>query len=195
MTTQPQASKFFVVACFVGLFAALDVYFQNMISATPGMGWVGATWVVFIAWALYFISGAKLTRIHKDFFALLGGLILAIATIKIGGALTEVWKGGPLEAWAFPVVVFFDAVIIVMLELTDWFELAPAYFFGFAGFFGFYFGNFDGQMSDPFTAGMHHLILSVVGLILGLITATGRVKILLAMGVPLENQQTVFDKE
>ncbi len=195
MSIQPPVGKFFVFSCFIGLVAALDVYFQNTLSTNPNMGWLGATWVVFIAWALYFISGAKLSRMHKNFFALLGGIILAVATIKIGGALSELWKGGVLEAWAFPIVIFFDAVIIIMLELTDWFELAPAYFFGFAGYFGFFFGNFDGQTSDPYMAAVHHLILSVIGLILGWITASGRIKILLSMGVPIGNQQTVYDKE
>jgi len=90
------------------------------------------------------------------------------------------------------------AFLIVMLELTDWFELAPAYFFAFAGYFAYVFGGFAGTMAsstDYAMAMVPFFLLLMLGLGLGYITALLRKKILEKEGVYGQDQKTVFDKE
>lgn len=186
---QPPFGKFLPVALMVALFASTTVYIGNMIATWPGYAWAGAAWVPFISWALYFSAGAKISRLHKYVIGMIGGVLFGWLTIILGNMLAP-----SLAAFAFPVVIFFIVTTIVMLELTDWFELAPAYFFGFAGFFAYVFGGYP-FAADHGKAVLVYSILTVTGLLLGLITSTLREKILDMLGVPLDQRATVFDRE
>lgn len=196
MSIQPTFKKFLPVALMIGILAGATVYFCNMIaSSDPKFYFFGAVWVPFITWALYFIGGAKISRAHKYLIGVVMGILYGWATIVVGNWLNV--QIGP--SLGYPITVFFVATSIVMLELTDWFELAPAYFFGYASFFAFVFGGFANSTikfnPTDFTLVIYHAILSILGLLLGFVSYTLRVFILNKEGVPKEEQGTVFDRE
>ncbi|MDO8555200.1 MAG: DUF1097 domain-containing protein [bacterium] len=151
---------------------------------------VSALWVPFISWPLYFIAGAKPSRLHKEVIGLIGGVIFAYLTLVIVVPFTGIFG----SILGLPLTVFLVALIIVMLELTDWFELAPAYFFSFAGYFAYVFGGFGGQ-ATPAQSIIPFSVLLMAGLGLGYLTAMFRKKILEKEGVYGTAQETVFDKE
>lgn len=154
---------------------------------------VGAIWVPFISWPLYFAIGAKPSRLHKEVFGLTGGIIFGYLTLFASGPISSV-VGSTL---GLPVTVFFVAFIILILELTDWFELATAYFFAYAGYFAYVFGGFGGEysLSTAAKSMIPYWILLMVGLVLGVLTAASRKKILEKEGVYGAAQETIFDKE
>jgi len=185
---QPTFKQFFPYAVVVGILAALTVY----LSATLSGAWApaGAVWVPFIAWALYFAGGAKFSRMHKYAIGLVGGAAFGWITLVGNSAIMGI-VGGTLS---LPVTVFFVAIAILLLELTDWFEYAPAYFFGYASYFAYLFGGFPGASEGQVTALVNTSILLLVGLGIGYVSATLRGKVLDLTHTPPEQRQTIFDK-
>jgi len=179
--------KFLPVSLMIALFAALYILIAPYLK-------INTLWVPFISWPLYFIAGAKPSRLHKEIFGLAGGVIFGFLTIWFSSAILTPIVG----SYALALTVFLVAFIIVALELTDWLELAPAYFFAFAGYFAYVFGGFGGKMAgygDYAKAMLPFFLLLLLGLGLGYITAYLRKKILEKEGVYGEAQTTVFDKE
>lgn len=174
--------KFIPVAVMVGVLGALYV----MVGARLNF----ILWVPFISWALFFMAGAKYGRLHKEIIGLTGGLFFAVVLLYLLPFFGNIFGA----TWALPVLVFLAVFFIVLLELTDWFELAPAYFFGFAGYFAVLFGG-----SAPAQMGWGNIFaywyLLMLGLGLGVITQFFRNAIFSSLGVPPEQRQTVFDKE
>lgn len=177
-------SKFFPVALMVAIIAALYVLVAQYVK-------VSALWVPFISWPLYFIAGSKPSRLHKEVIGLTGGIIFGWVTLVVVVPFSKIF-GATL---GLPLTVLLVAFIIVILELTDWFELAPAYFFAYAGFFAYVFGGFGGKTATPASSIIPYWILLMVGLVLGLVSAFLRKKILEKGGVYGAAQETVFDKE
>ena len=175
--------KFLPVALMIGVVASIYILVVNYLG-------VGAIWVPFISWPLYFIAGAKPSRLHKEVLGLTGGIIFGYLTLLAVGPIANI-VGGTM---GLPVTVFFVASIIVLLELTNWLELAPAYFFAYAGYFAYVFGGFAGDLSNA-QAMVPFWILLMVGLGLGYLTALIRKKILEKEGLYGDQQKTVFDKE
>jgi hypothetical protein len=180
MTTK----KFIPVALMIAIVAALFVLIGSRLNLV--------LWVPFISWPLYFIAGAKPSRLHKEILGLTGGMFAGYLTIL---AITNATITGIFGAYTLPVVILVVAFVIVMLELTDWLELAPAYFFAFAGYFAYVFGNFGGTGATPASVMPMYWLLLMVGLALGYLTAWMRKKILEKEGVFGAAQETVFDKE
>ncbi len=178
------AKQFFPVALMVAVVAALYVLFAQQLK-------VSALWVPFISWPLYFIAGAKPSRLHKEVIGLTGGILFGFLTLKVVVPFTEIFG----SLLALPLTVFLAAFLIVILELTDWFELAPAYFFAYAGYFAYVFGGFAGAKTSYAAAMVPFWILLMVGLGLGYLTASLRKMILEKEGVHGSAQETVFDKE
>lgn len=181
------AKKFLPVALMVAVVAALYVLIGSYLQFS-------ALWAPFISWPLYFIAGAKPSRLHKEIIGLAGGVLLGFLTIYVSGYLAQIFG----SVLGLPLTVLVVAFIIVMLELTDWFELAPAYFFAFAGYFAYVFGGFAGKItsiSGYAYAMIPFFLLLLLGLGLGYVTAAWRKKILEKEGVYGAAQETVFDKE
>ncbi|MDO8592663.1 MAG: DUF1097 domain-containing protein [bacterium] len=175
--------KFLPVALMIAVSAALYVIIASYFKFS-------ALWAPFISWPLYFIAGAKPSRLHKEVIGLSGGVLAGYLVLQAVGPISGV-VGATL---GLPVTVFFTALIIVLLELTDWFELAPAYFFAFAGYFAYLFGKFGGN-ATAFQAMLPFWGLLMLGLAMGYLTAFMRKKILEKEGVYGPAQNTVFDKE
>lgn len=188
MSQQPSFAKFFPVALMIGAAAAIVVYLSGLAGQT--YPWAGAVWLIFVTWALYFMAGAKASRAHKYIFATTGGIIAGWITLVVLSSVSSI-VGSTL---GLPVTVFFVATTIVLLELTDWFELAPAYFFSYAAYFAFVFGGFGGGASNA-TQGFYVWVMLMAGLAVGFITATLRQSIFNVERVPFEWRETVYDKE
>lgn len=174
-------TKFIPISVMIGLTAAAWVYIGSW------AGW--ALWVPFISWAMYFaFDPTKPQRIVKEVIGLTGGIVFGYVTLVvmpiIGGVVGSIH--------ALPITVFLVASTIVTLELTDWFELAPAYFFSYAGYFAYVFG---GMADSKESALIPFWFLIMVGLGMGFFTAWMRRKMLEKEGVYGSSQKTVFDKE
>ncbi|HCR52657.1 TPA: hypothetical protein DIV48_03395 [Candidatus Kaiserbacteria bacterium] len=181
-------TKFIPVSLMVAAFAAAWVLIGQYYNL--------ALWVPFISWPLYFVydpDATKLKRIPKEIVGLLGGIVFGYVTLWLAPQIGNV-SGA---TWALPLTVFLVAFTIVMLELTNLFELAPAYFFSYAGYFAYVFGGFAGAYSlgTAFQAMLPYGALILVGLAIGLVTAYLRRIILQAEGLYGFAQRTVFDKE
>ncbi|MBI1957139.1 MAG: DUF1097 domain-containing protein [Candidatus Niyogibacteria bacterium] len=187
---QPPFGKWLPIALMIGVLAGISVWLTTGWLAVNVAPWLGAVWVVFISWGLYFAGGAKLSRFHKYFFGLTGGIVLGWLTLLVYGWI-KAYLGDPL---ALPVTVFLAATSIVLLELTDWFEYAPAYFLSYAGYFAFVFGNFA-PGATPEMATIYFWVLILIGLAFGFVSASVKEKMFDWMGVPKSQRQTVFDKE
>jgi len=176
--------KFLPVASSVGLLAALWI--------AIGSAYALVLWVPFLSWALVFGAGAgKLSRVPKEIIGLVGGTIagtLVVYLLPSSSALLG-------DTLGLPVLVFLAGTTIVLLELTNWFELAPAYFFSFAGFFAYLFGGFAGVAGMTPASIATYIALLFVGTGLGVITVFVRTFLLDLMKVPLDQRQTIFDKE
>ena len=177
-------AKFAPVAVAVGILAGGWVAIGNAYSLV--------LWIPFLSWALVFGAGAgKFSRVPKEIVGLIGGTAAAVILVLLIPTATSI-VGGTL---ALPVLVFLAAFSIIMLELTDLFELAPAYFYSFAGFFAYLFGGFEGGVGITTGSVTMYIALLLVGTGLGLASVIVRSFLLDAMKVPKEQQQTVFDKE
>lgn len=177
-------AKFAPVAAAIGILAGGWIAVGNAYSLV--------LWVPFLSWALVFGAGAaKFSRVPKEVIGLVGGTAIAVILVLLIPRVTDI-VGGTL---ALPLLVFLAAFIIVMLELTDLFELAPAYFYSFAGFFAYLFGGFEGGVGITTGSVTMYIVLLLVGTGLGLVSVIVRNFILNALKVPKDQQQTVFDKE
>jgi len=185
-------TKFLPVCFMVAMVAAIYVFVANHLTYNVGWTWI-ALWMPFISWPLYFVIGPKASRLSKQVLGLTGGIILGCITLYIAGLGFLAGLGNYL----LPLIVFCVAFIIVLLELTNWFELAPAYFFAYAGYFAYYFGGVGGFSAEgKIVAAMWPVwVLLMVGLILGFFTFAVRKKILEKEGLYGTDQKTVFDKE
>jgi hypothetical protein len=136
------------------------------------------------------MAGAKYSRLHKEIIGLTGGVVFAAVLLYLLPFFGKIFGA----SWSLPVLVFLAVFLIVLLELTDWFELAPAYFFGFAGYFALLFG---GSAPAQMTSGnlFSYWYLLMLGLGLGVLTQFFRNAIFDILKVPPEQRETVFDKE
>ncbi len=189
MATQPPVKVWFLFSVIIGVLASLTVLASNILSKeTP---WLGLVWVPFITWALYFIAGSRLSRLHKEVIGVVGGVVFGLLTIIIGN-----WLNGIVgDLYGYPLTVFFVAIIIVMLELTDWFELAPAYFFAYAGYFAATFGFAEEMGYSHSQMAWYYVILSLIGFALAIISSKIRMALMEGMHVPADSRATMFDKE
>ena len=176
--------KFLPVAASVGALAALWIAVSSANSLVA--------WVPFLSWALVFGAGAgRLNRIPKEVIALVGGTVAGALVVYLLPTFSSI-LGATL---ALPALVFIAGTAIVLLELTNWFELAPAYFFSFAGFFAYLFGGFAGDAGMTFSSIGMYIGLLLVGTGLGVATIFLRKFLLDMMKVPEDQRQTIFDKE
>jgi Protein of unknown function (DUF1097) len=193
MKTQPSFGQWLPVALMIGALAGLTVMITTAVSQMEGFGFIGAVWVIFISWALWFAMGARFDRLAKGVFSTIGGVVFGWLTLVAMVNVFTPLLGDAAGVWALPLTVFCVATTIVLLELTDLFEVGFAYFFSFAGYFAYVFG-FAGETSQLMAA-VHVSILLVIGFALGIVSSTLKNKILDAEAVPFHLRKTIFDKE
>jgi len=184
-------TKFLPVALLVGVLAAISVLGWQYFSDASRYPWL-QIWPVFITWGLYFVAGAKIGRLHKEILGITGGILFGYLTLVVAFAPSVQSVLGGI--WSLPATVFVVATIIVLLELTDWFEFAPVYFIAYAGYFAYVFGKFSGGAGNV-TDMFYFWVPMMVGLVFAVVTAMLRTRLLEAEGLYGSAQKTVFDKE
>ena len=194
--------KFLPVTINVGIFAFLWLWI--------GLKYELVLWVTFIGWSMWYVMGPSLAvrrrRAAKNFVGAVGGVLYAIIFILLIPKLYPYFGG-----YTIPALGFLAGMTIVLLELTNWFEVATSYFFTFAGYFGFAFacaafgglGDYAGIFQGVYgPAGgyirdvIYFIAMIAIGFGIGFVTDTMRFWILYAEGLKDESQQkTIFDKE
>ncbi|MBI1888460.1 MAG: DUF1097 domain-containing protein [Candidatus Spechtbacteria bacterium] len=176
--------KFFPYAATVGIVAAIWMIVSSKMGLVP--------WVPFLSWALFFGAGAgKFKRVPREIIGLTGGVAAAVILLYLLPFANNIVGA----TWGLPVLVFLAATIIVLLELTNWLDLAPAYFYSFAGFFAYLFGGFAGTTTMSPQIIFTFWILLLIGTGLGILTGFLKGVVLGALGVPAEQRKTILDKE
>ncbi len=193
MNSQPSFRKWLPVALMVGVLAGASVMLSSVVSQINSLGFMGAVWVVFISWALWFAMGARYDRLTKGVASSIGGVVFGWLTLIVNTSVFTPLFGDAAGMWALPVTVFCAATAIVLLELTDILEVGFAYFFGYAAYFAYVFG-FAGD-TPLLTSAIHVSILLVVGFVFGIVSSSLKNKILDAENVPFNLRKTIFDKE
>src|SRR3989344_7914809 len=94
--------KFLPVGLMIAAVATLYVIVAQYLK-------VSALWVPFISWPLYFIAGAKPSRLHKEVIGLIGGVIFAYLTLVVVVPFTGIFG----SVLGLPLTVFLVALVIV----------------------------------------------------------------------------------
>jgi hypothetical protein len=127
-------TKFMGFPAFVGVQAMILLTVAPFIPFTPAaMGKGLLTWVVFQAWAMYFMGGANITMALKTFAGYVGGIIASVVLIKLGGLFSGI--NGTNVAWGTVVAVFFVAFFIISADRVPSINFLPSYFIGSGTYF------------------------------------------------------------
>jgi hypothetical protein len=126
--------KFVGFPVFVGIQAMILLIIAPFIPFTPeAMGKGLLTWVVFQAWAMYFMGGATVTMALKTFAGYVGGIIASVLLIKLGGFFGGI--NSTTVAWGTVIAVFFVAFLIICAERVPSINFLPSYFIGSGSYF------------------------------------------------------------
>jgi hypothetical protein len=183
----------------VGVLAGFSVYlFASLFPSLEGWEWTGAVWALFISWGGWFSVGAKNSRLLKYILALTGGVVFGILTLYVYLYVLKDLLG---DTWGLPVTVFLAATLIVLLELTSWFEIAFVYFLAYAGYFAYVLGGVAGGIVEFGGTGtiignaVYFWILLMAGLAFALVNVWLKNILFKVERVPLDARNTIFDKE
>lgn len=144
------ASKFLPVPIIVAILAFIWVTVATKFSLL--------SWVAFLTWGAYFLSGMTTKSAIREAISFTLGIGVGVVVVLAATMLAPT-----LGANAFPVVVAVVAFIIVYLELVPWFDMAPMYFIAAAAFFA------AGAKPDLETS-LAVFIPGILGLGLGVLT-------------------------
>ena len=129
----------------------------------------GFVYVAFVAWAVYFYSGATLKGGIKAAIGYVVGITLSILIMSLAGVLSSTgFFAVPLGAM---IIIFF----VLYLEKVPWFDLLPASFVAAGCFFGIMTYVPEATLT---TATYIELIYGALGLLWGWITIAGKEVIL-----------------
>ena len=123
------AKKYFPIALFIGLQAAVLQAIDQAICAGIVPLFAGGGWISFQAWAVYFMGGCTVKNGVRAMIGYVIGMVASIAIIFCGGQL------GALGFWAMPLVLLVLVPIILYLDIApEMINFVPAVFVG-AGVF------------------------------------------------------------
>ena len=126
--------KFVGFPVFVGIQASILLSIAPFIPFTPVVMGTGLlTWVVFQAWAMYFLGGATISMAVKSFAGYVGGVIASIILVELGGLFSGI--DGAKVAWGTSLAVFFVAFLIISAERIPSIDFLPSYFIGSGAYF------------------------------------------------------------
>lgn len=120
-----QISKFLPVPLMVAVAAFV---FMWLTTRTPLLA---LSWVAFITWGGYFLSGISTKSAVEEAISVTLGIGLGALIVTVATPVSSVLG----ETFTFPVIVAVAAFFIVLLELVPWFDMAPGYFLGAAALF------------------------------------------------------------
>ena len=156
------AKKYFPIALFIGIQAAVLQALDQTICASIVPMAAGGGWISFQAWAMYFLGGCTPKGGLRAFIGYMLGMLASIAIIFCGGQL------GALGFWAMPLVLLVLVPIILYLDIApEMINFVPAVFVGA----GVFFGIMSYIPGATFTnALISEGIYCVIGLLFGFIT-------------------------
>ncbi len=126
--------KFMGFPAFVGLQAALLLMIAPFVPFTPpAMGKGLLTWVVFQAWAMYFLGGATVNMAFKTIAGFVGGIIASVVLVEIGTLFSGL--NGVTVPWGTVLTVFFVAFLIISADRVPAINFLPSYFIGSGAYF------------------------------------------------------------
>ncbi len=165
--------KFMGFPAFVGLQAVILLTIAPFIPFTPeAMGKGLMTWVVFQAWAMYFLGGATIKMAFKTLAGFIGGVIASVILVELGGVFSGL--NSATVAWGTVVAVFFVAFLIISADRVPSINFLPSYFIGSGAYFAILSyvprPESTGAYSWYLQIAIPFLIASVVGLIFGWVT-------------------------
>lgn len=160
------AKKYFVIALFIGLQAAVLQAIDQTICGSLAPLAAGGGWIAFQSWAMYFLAGCTPKGAARTGVGYALGMVASIAIMVLGGKL------GALGFWAMPVTLMILVPIIMYLEITpELLSFTAALFVGAGVFFGI-MSYVPGATFMTAFAG--ELIYCVIGLCCGFLTVTFR---------------------
>ena len=106
------AKKYFPIALFIGLQAAVLQAIDQAICAGIVPLFAGGGWISFQAWAVYFMGGCTVKNGVRAMIGYVIGMVASIAIIFCGGQL------GALGFWAMPLVLLVLVTIILYLDIA-----------------------------------------------------------------------------
>lgn len=160
------AKKYFPIALFIGVQAAVLQAIDQSICAYLVPLAAGGGWIAFQAWAMYFLGGCTPKGGLRAFIGYLLGMVASIAIIFCGGQL------GSLGFWAMPAVLLVLVPIILYLDIApELINFVPAVFVGAGVFFGIMSYIPGATFTNALIA---ESVYCVIGLVFGAITVLFR---------------------
>ena len=128
-------------------------------------------WIVFQAWAMYFMAGCTLKGGGKVMLGYLGGAIASVAIVELGG----VFHGWGLGKYAILPAVFIVVIPVISAERVPGLDFVPAWFVGAGVFFGIMTLKQDWAADATTwgkygTAGAQLMVSCAVGMVFGVVT-------------------------
>jgi len=176
-------AQFIIIPVFVSFQAFALMLLAPYVSHIPGNnGVLGAglvTWIVFQAWAMYFMAGCSIKTALKTIAGYIGGIVASIAIFELGDLLSQYLGGG---YWGYAVAVFIVVIFVISAERVPGLDFIPAWFVGAGVFFAFVGGS--AYMKEPIahtlagyqSVAIPEMTACVVGLIFGYITVAFRTR-------------------
>ena len=160
------AKKYFPIALFIGLQAAVLQAIDQAICAGIVPLFAGGGWISFQAWAVYFMGGCTVKNGVRAMIGYVIGMVVSIAIIFCGGQL------GALGFWAMPLVLLVLVPIILYLDIApEMINFVPAVFVGAGVFFGIMSYIPGATFGNAFIS---EGIYALIGLVFGWLTITFR---------------------
>ena len=156
------AKKYFPIALFIGVQAAVLQAIDQLICAGVSPLVAGGGWISFQAWAMYFLGGCNIKGGMRALIGYIIGMVASIAIIFSGGQL------GTFGFWAMPLVLLVLVPVILYLDIApEMISFVPAVFVGAGVFFGVMSYIPGAAFGNAFIS---ELIYCIIGLVFGWIT-------------------------
>ena len=160
------ASKYFPIALFIGLQAAVLQVIDQLICTGVVPLLAGGGWIAFQAWAMYFLGGCTIKNGVRVLIGYVIGMAASVAIIFCGGQL------GVLGFWAMPLVLLVLVPIILYLDIApEMVNFVPAVFVGAGVFFGIMSYIPGATFANAF---LSEGLYCIIGLVFGWLTITFR---------------------
>jgi len=159
--------SFAVGSAYTAFLAFLVVCIDQLIKQFMPIGnEIGFTYIAFVAWAVYFLSGCTLKGGIRAAIAYIIGVSFSIIIVLLADVLSST------GFVAVPLAVLFVAFAVFYLEKApSWFDLVPVTFVASGCFFGIM--NYVPEASFG-TAACVELTYGFIGLFFGWLTITGK---------------------
>lgn len=148
-------------------------------------------WIVFQAWAMYFMAGCTFKGGGKVMLGYLGGAVASVAIMELGRVFGDLGLGKAAGLLA----VFIVVIPVISAERVPGFNFVPAWFVGAGVFFGVMgltaWPAGTSQWAKYGTTGAYLMVSCAVGMVFGVVTVAlrSRYEASLKKGLPEAAQE------